>query len=94
MSASLLTKLLSVGAMGAVIGAAVVATAAPEFNTRGDRFKPLTYAELTSDNHRFNTSILVDRAGRIVGKYRKVHLPGHAEYDPQRSFQHLEKRYF
>jgi predicted amidohydrolase len=52
------------------------------------------YAELTPDNHRFNTSILVDRAGRIVGKYRKVHLPGHAEYDPQRSFQHLEKRYF
>jgi predicted amidohydrolase len=52
------------------------------------------YAELTSDNHRFNTSILVDRAGRIVGKYRKVHLPGHAEYDPQRAFQHLEKRYF
>ena len=52
------------------------------------------YAELTPDGHRFNTSILVDRDGRIVGKYRKVHLPGHAEFDPQRSFQHLEKRYF
>ena len=52
------------------------------------------YAELTPEGHRFNTSILVDRGGRIVGKYRKVHLPGHAEYDPQRSFQHLEKRYF
>jgi hypothetical protein len=43
---------------------------------------------------RFNTAILVDGAGRIVGKYRKVHLPGHAEYEPQRPFQHLEKRYF
>ena len=36
MSASMLTKLLSAGAVGAVIGAAVVATAAPEFNTRGN----------------------------------------------------------
>ena len=26
--------------------------------------------------------------------HRKVHLPGHGEYDPARSFQHLEKRYF
>ena len=54
----------------------------------------LGYAELTSDGHRFNTSILVDRDGKIIGKYRKVHLPGHAEFDPNRSFQHLEKRYF
>jgi N-carbamoyl-D-amino-acid hydrolase len=52
------------------------------------------YAELTSDGHHFNTSILVDRSGRIVGKYRKVHLPGHSEFDPRRAFQHLEKRYF
>ena len=52
------------------------------------------YAELTPDGRHFNTSILVDRGGSIVGKYRKVHLPGHAEFDPQRSHQHLEKRYF
>ncbi len=52
------------------------------------------YAEFTRDGHHFNTSILSDRDGRIVGKYRKVHLPGHAEFDPKRSFQHLEKRYF
>jgi N-carbamoyl-D-amino-acid hydrolase len=52
------------------------------------------YAELTPDGHRFNSAILADRDGRIVGKYRKVHLPGHAEFDPARSFQHLEKRYF
>jgi len=52
------------------------------------------YAELTADGRRFNTAILTGRDGRIVGKYRKVHLPGHSEFDPARSFQHLEKRYF
>jgi N-carbamoyl-D-amino-acid hydrolase len=52
------------------------------------------YAELTPDGHHFNTSVLVDRKGTIIGKYRKVHLPGHAERDTERAFQHLEKRYF
>lgn len=52
------------------------------------------YAEATTDGHRFNTNILVDRDGTIVGKYRKVHLPGHVEWDDERAFQHLEKRYF
>jgi predicted amidohydrolase len=54
----------------------------------------LGYAELTPDGHHFNTAILVGRDGGLVGKYRKVHLPGHNEFDPARSFQHLEKRYF
>jgi predicted amidohydrolase len=57
----------------------------------------LGYAELTQEEgrtRRFNTSILVDKGGRIVGKYRKIHLPGHAEHEPWRRFQHLEKRYF
>jgi predicted amidohydrolase len=52
------------------------------------------YAELTPDGHHFNTAMLVDRDARIVGKYRKVHLPGHDEFDETRAFQHLEKRYF
>lgn len=58
----------------------------------------LGYAELFIDDagakRRFNTSILVSPAGEIVGKYRKVHLPGHVENEPWRPFQHLEKRYF
>jgi N-carbamoyl-D-amino-acid hydrolase len=54
----------------------------------------LGYAELTPDGHHYNTQILVERDGSIVGKYRKVHLPGHSEHEPWRRFQHLERRYF
>lgn len=52
------------------------------------------YAELTPDQRRFNTAILVDRHGAIVGKYRKIHLPGHADHKPDAPFQHLEKKFF
>jgi len=57
----------------------------------------LGYAELAQEGgavHRYNTSILVGPHGGIVGKYRKVHLPGHAEHREGLPFQHLEKRYF
>lgn len=52
------------------------------------------YAELTPDGRPFNTSIVVDDTGRLVGKYRKIHLPGHADLRPEAGRQHLEKRYF
>ncbi len=57
----------------------------------------LGYAELVEEEghlRRFNTAILVDKAGAIALKYRKIHLPGHGEHEPWRAFQHLEKRYF
>lgn len=54
----------------------------------------LGYAELTDDGHRYNVSLWVDASGEVQHKYRKVHLPGHAEHEPWREFQHLEKRYF
>jgi N-carbamoyl-D-amino-acid hydrolase len=57
----------------------------------------LGYAELAHEDgreRRFNSAVLTDRRGRIVAKYRKIHLPGHAEPDASRVFQHLEKRYF
>ena len=48
------------------------------------------YAEITPEGSHFNTSILTDNNGNIIGKYRKVHLPGHLEYDNQRAFQYPE----
>jgi predicted amidohydrolase len=57
----------------------------------------LGFAELTREDgrtRRFNTAILVGPDGRIVGKYRKVHLPGHADHKLEAAFQHLEKKYF
>jgi N-carbamoyl-D-amino-acid hydrolase len=62
----------------------------------------LGYAEIVHEpdetgtvrKRRFNTSILVSPAGDLLLKYRKIHLPGHADHDPRRTTQHLEKRYF
>ena len=57
----------------------------------------LGYAELAIEDGKprhYNTAILVDATGRIIGKYRKVHLPGHADHRPAYPYQNLEKRYF
>jgi predicted amidohydrolase len=54
----------------------------------------LGYAELTPEGERYNTQILVERDGSIVGRYRKVHIPGHERHEPDRPFQHAERYYF
>lgn len=58
----------------------------------------LGYGELAiaadGSKHRYNTQILVERDGSVVGQYRKVHIPGHETYEPSRPFQHLERYYF
>jgi predicted amidohydrolase len=37
---------------------------------------------------------MVDQSGAIIGKYRKIHLPGHSDHKPDAPFQHLEKKFF
>ena len=52
------------------------------------------YAEQTPEGQRFNSAILVQPDGHVLGRYRKVHLPGSVELRPGERFQQLEKRYF
>ncbi len=54
----------------------------------------LGYAELTPDGTPYNSAILVNEIGEIVGKYRKIHLPGHDDHKKDAPFQHLEKKFF
>ena len=58
----------------------------------------LGYAEVLTDDegvtHRYNTQILVERDGSEVAKFRKIHIPGHAEHQKWRPFQHLERYFF
>jgi predicted amidohydrolase len=57
----------------------------------------LGYCELdlsSGRKRRFNSAILVGSDGAIIGKYRKIHLPGHSDHRPGTPFQNLEKRYF
>ena len=58
----------------------------------------LGYAELSrrpdGSTSRYNSAILVERDGRTVGHYRKIHLPGYKDVQPDQPFQNLEKRYF
>ena len=52
------------------------------------------YAELTPEGKRYNAAVIVGRDGRLLSKYRKVHLPGTLEPRDGASYQQLEKRYF
>ena len=57
----------------------------------------LGYAELSQQDgrtRRFNSSVLVERDGRIAGRYRKIHLPGHSDHRQANPFQNLERRVF
>jgi N-carbamoyl-D-amino-acid hydrolase len=57
----------------------------------------LGYCELVVEGgrkRRFNSSVLVDGHGAIVGKYRKIHLPGYQRPAEGNLFENLEKYYF
>ena len=53
----------------------------------------LGYA-LIDDRHRWNVQTLIERDGSIVATFKKVHIPGHEEHEPDRPFQHAERYYF
>lgn len=48
----------------------------------------------TAIAHRWNVTTLVDDRGGHVATFKKVHIPGHAEHEPGRPFQHAERYYF
>ena len=57
----------------------------------------LGFAELAvEDGHkrRYNSCVLVGAHGRVIGKYRKIHLPGYAQFQEGHRYQNLEKYYF
>ncbi|MES2185598.1 MAG: N-carbamoyl-D-amino-acid hydrolase [Pseudomonadota bacterium] len=54
----------------------------------------LGYAEISPEGRPYNSAVIVARDGRIVGRYRKIHLPGHSDHKPEAPFQHLEKKFF
>ena len=45
-------------------------------------------------SRRYNSAILVGQSGEVIGRFRKIHLPGYHEPRPAEPFQNLEKRYF
>ncbi len=54
----------------------------------------LGYALKQDDGRRFNVYHMVERDGRTVGVFRKVHIPGHDGHEQWRDFQHAERHYF
>lgn len=57
----------------------------------------LGYAEEVEEEREirhYNSAVLVDSRGRTLGKFRKVHLPGHKELMPQYEYQYSEKSWF
>lgn len=57
----------------------------------------LGYAELDGQGERkrrFNSCLLAGKDGKIIGRFRKIHLPGHKDHRPRNPYQNLEKRYF
>jgi N-carbamoyl-D-amino-acid hydrolase len=54
----------------------------------------LRETEPDGTTRRWNVQTLVERDGSIVATFKKVHIPGHDHYEPDRPFQHAERYYF
>jgi 4-carboxymuconolactone decarboxylase len=77
----MLGKLIVAGVVGALIGGAVVAAAAPELNLKGGRFRPLSYAELTPEQKAYADKELAAGRSASGGGPFNIHLrsPEYAE---------------
>ena len=53
----------------------------------------LPYAEKEGDTY-YNSAVMTDKDGRILGTFRKIHIPGTLEPTGERKPEILEKRYF
>jgi predicted amidohydrolase len=53
----------------------------------------LPLAEL-DDGVLYNSSVVLGAAGDVIGRYRKSHIPGKLEPDPDEPFTIMEKRHF
>ncbi len=46
------------------------------------------------DVHRWNVQTLVGGDGATIATFKKVHIPGHEDHEPDWPFQHAERYYF
>jgi predicted amidohydrolase len=53
----------------------------------------IPFAEMTLEGL-YNSAALLDGSGQELGRYRKMHIPGTVEPEPEKHRQSLEKRYF
>jgi predicted amidohydrolase len=60
---------------------------------RNDITTVIPFAEMTAEGL-YNSAALLDRSGKELGRYRKMHIPGTVEPVPEKRQEGLEKRYF
>src|SRR3954451_7082340 len=60
---------------------------------QGDTSVVLPFAELDGEDT-YNSAVLIDADGQVIGRYRKVHLPGDPEATAESKETAFEKLYF
>lgn len=68
----MLKKLLAAGTIAAIVVAAALAADTPKFQLRGDRFKPLTYEEMTPEQRTLIDHLLSGPRGSVNGPFNAM----------------------
>jgi 4-carboxymuconolactone decarboxylase len=68
----MLKKLLAAGTIAAIAVAAALAADTPKFQLRGDRFKPLTYEEMTPEQRTLIDHLLSGPRGSVNGPFNAM----------------------